>query len=570
MTTYLLDNFDGATDLSGTTPEVTPSVGLAWGTAAGFGLTEGGGYAAVTAPATSNSVASITLGSQYTTLERPAPIRVTFVMQTPPNLANVDNVSHGGLQILTWCGGVETKVKVWGYYSGGTIEWYMNMADGTPYLIITSELSASTDYTGVIDISDGVQTFTFLGHTLSTSVAFTNSALGYCGGSAILWGYSKIGMLQVTSNVDGNGDLVTSSASLTAPTPVLSANFFVPGSANLALTARAPTVSSSGTANIFGFTGSPPAPTLLGYSGARAELTAPSASLAVAATFVGWGSAQLAPSVPTLAATGKVSAVASAALTAPAGRAAGYFGSIISVSVSGSPAVAATGTTGALGRVALTAPLFDLAVRATAQNHGSAILAAPTGRLATTGAAWLVAPGATLTAIGTAVVAVSYEAYALNLKHNPTPGVEPVDELTRYTNYPFDRIVRYKNSYFGMNSTGLYLLEGTTDFATPTPTEVPWSYKTALMDMKSVQLKNVSMAYFGGRMGPAATVSVYVGEASVAPYNYTTPRDATAQNYRQPLGKGLKSRYYAFGASGTGELTLDTLSLDVAVLARKV
>lgn len=567
MTTYLLDNFDGTTDLSGTTPEVTPSVGLAWGTAAGFGLTEGGGYAAVTAPATSNSVASITLGSQYTTLERPAPIRVTFVMQTPPNLANVDNVSHGGLQILTWCGGVETKVKVWGYYSGGTIAWYMNMADGTPYLIITSELSASTDYTGVIDISNGVQTFTFLGHTLSTSVAFTNSALGYCGGSAILWGYSKIGMLQVTSNVDGNGDLVTSSASLTAPTPVLSASFFVPGSANLALTARAPTVSSSGTANIFGFTGSPPAPALLGYSGARAELTAPNASLAVAATFVGWGSAQLAPRVPALAATGKVSAVASAALTAPAGRAAGYFGSVISVSVSGSPTVAATGTTGALGRAEITAPLFDLSIRATAQNHGSAVLAAPTGRLATTGAAWLVAPGATLTAIGTAVVAVSYEAYALNLNHrNP----DSPDELTRYTNYPFDRIVRYENSYFGMNATGLYLLEGTTDFADPTPTKVQWGFKTGLTDFDSPNLKTVNWAYFGGRMAPAATISIHYGDTGEQNYAYSTPRGAEAQNYRQPFGRGIKSRYYAVEAEGSGALSIDSMMFDIASMARKV
>lgn len=247
----------------------------------------------------------------------------------------------------------------------------------------------------------------------------------------------------------------------------------------------------------------------------------------------------------------------------------GYGGALISITTP-MGTLQSSFNGGAVMRGAITAPLFDLSATLTRNGKLSADLLSPMLQRAGVLQAWLIAPGATLTAIGTAVVAVSYEAYALNLKHNPTPGVEPVDELTRYTNYPFDRIVRYKNSYFGMNNTGLYLLEGTTDFATPTPTEVPWSYKTALMDMKSVQLKNVSMAYFGGRMGPAATVSVYVGEASTSSYAYTTPRDATAQNYRQPLGKGLKSRYYAFGASGTGELTLDTLSLDVAVLARKV
>lgn len=313
-----------------------------------------------------------------------------------------------------------------------------------------------------------------------------------------------------------------------------------------------------------------PRQTLSTFGGATAKLTAPLQTLGITGTVTNVGQAALTAPSPTLTTTGTTTALANAALTPPMAKVVGYFGAVASVSITGKATLTASGTTGAVGHATLIAPLFELTATATRQNSGSAILTAPVGRLATTGAAWLVAPGATLTAIGTAVVAVSYEAYALNLKHNPTPGVEPVDELTRYTNYPFDRIVRYKNSYFGMNNTGLYLLEGTTDFATPTPTEVPWSYKTALMDMKSVQLKNVSMAYFGGRMGPAATVSVYVGEASVAPYNYTTPRDATAQNYRQPLGKGLKSRYYAFGASGTGELTLDTLSLDVAVLARKV
>ena len=357
-------------------------------------------------------------------------------------------------------------------------------------------------------------------------------------------------------------------ANVSPPSPIMTA--FSGGVIRLEVTAG--TIfstghSSAGENSIYGF---PAGPKLSAFGGVNAALTDPKQALSITGTFTVAGTAALAAPTPTLSATGKVSAVAGAALTAPTAKLVGYFGSVATVSVTGSPTLTASGTTGAVGRAALTAPLFELTATATRQNSGSAILTAPVGRLATTGAAWLIAPGAQLTAIGTAVVAVSYEAYALNLKHNPTPGVEPVDELTRYTNYPFDRIVRYKNSYFGMNNTGLYLLEGTTDFATPTPTEVPWSYKTALMDMKSVQLKNVSMAYFGGRMGPAATVSVYVGEASVAPYNYTTPRDATAQNYRQPLGKGLKSRYYAFGASGTGELTLDTLSLDVAVLARKV
>lgn len=177
------------------------------------------------------------------------------------------------------------------------------------------------------------------------------------------------------------------------------------------------------------------------------------------------------------------------------------------------------------------------------------------------------APSARLVAVGHAVVAVSYEAYSLNLKHQDA---DSPDELTHYTNYPFDRIVRYKNSYYGMNATGLYLLEGTTDFAEPAPTLVPWAFKTAMTDFELPNLKTVNWAYFGGRMGPAATISIHYGDTGEQNYAYTTPRGASAQNYRQPFGRGIKSRYYAFEAEGAGVLSLDSILFDVAKMARKV
>lgn len=336
------------------------------------------------------------------------------------------------------------------------------------------------------------------------------------------------------------------------------------------LSATYPTLVSSGGpgANIANM--SAPYPVLDGYGGARAILLSPMMSASVSGTFTSTGNLASSFPTPTAQASGTVSAVANAVLSAPVMRALGYFGAVASVTLSGKPTVFASGTSGSVGYATITAPLFDLTASATARSHGSAILAAPMPRMATSGAAWLVAPGAQLTAIGTAVVAVTYEAYALNLKHNPAPGQEPVDEMTRYTNYPFDRIVRYKNSYFGMNSTGLYLLEGTTDFAEPTPALVQWDWRTALTDFKSPQLKKLEVVYFGGRMPAAATVTVAVGESGTESYNYTTPRGPTAQNYRQPLGKGMKARYYAVGASGAGDLALDTLTFNVTPLARKV
>ena len=62
-------------------------------------------------------------------------------------------------------------------------------------------------------------------------------------------------------------------------------------------------------------------------------------------------------------------------------------------------------------------------------------------------------------------------------------------------------------------------------------------------------------------------VDVFLGGTA---YSHTNPRGDDAQNYRQKFGKGIKDRYYAIGASGTGDLTLDNLEFDIAQLTRRI
>ena len=307
-----------------------------------------------------------------------------------------------------------------------------------------------------------------------------------------------------------------------------------------------------------------PSPTLFVSTGANASgvLSSPMLTAAGTVTALGVVAAQI--PTPTLVAAGTVSGMSNAALRAPIATLVGYSGAVCSVTLTGSPTLAATGTTGSIGGAQLTCPLFELTASATTQNHGSANLIAPSPEMGRTAQAWLIAPGAQLTAIGHAVVTASYEAYATNLKHTD-PNAN--DEVTHYTNFPFTHVVRYQNSYYGANSSGLYLLEGTTDDTAP----ITWSVKTATTDFKSQQNKTVASAYFGGRLGPAETVTLYAGDGSQENvYNYTTPRDGLAQNHRQVFGKGVKKRYYSLGLSGTGKFELDNIELDVRLTSRKI
>jgi len=244
----------------------------------------------------------------------------------------------------------------------------------------------------------------------------------------------------------------------------------------------------------------------------------------------------------------------------------GYGGALIEATISGFT-LQATVTTGSVGQILAELPMFELEMAMSSGNTFSVDAELPMFEPGPYGRIQLVMPMGQLTMIGTAVVAVTYEAYAVNLIHKGTSS--PVDEVTRYTNFPFDRIVRFKNSYFGVAADGLYLLEGTTDHATP-PNAVPWEFKTHLMDFEDPREKTIVSAYFGGRMGKSETITLYAGEKTTKAYKYKTPRGATAQNHREKFGRGIKARYFAIGAEGADGMELDDIEFNINKLTRRI
>ena len=314
-----------------------------------------------------------------------------------------------------------------------------------------------------------------------------------------------------------------------------------------------------------------PSPLLSITTGANGRVTAPSPTLAITATVTGRGNAALTAPEPTISAAGKVSVMAGAALSAPSPNLVGYGGAVCSITLTGKALLQATGTTGGVAGVTLTCPLFELTTGATRQAFGSANLLCPSPELGRTAQAWLMPPTGKLTAIGTAVVTASYEAYAVNLlrsvDRNPNNNyIAALDEVTHYTNYPFTHVVRYQGSYYGANSTGLYLLEGTTDDGAA----IAFAVKTAVTDFKTPNKKTLASAYFSGRFGPASTISLHEGEKAPNTYSFTTPRGTLAQNHRQKFGKGTKGRYFALSVSGTGTCELDGIEPEVHQLTRRI
>ncbi len=234
------------------------------------------------------------------------------------------------------------------------------------------------------------------------------------------------------------------------------------------------------------------APTLAAYAGANANISMPSLATSLSGTVTGFASVSIAMPTPTLSASGTTTVFGEASFTfgsgTPTYAMVGYSGAVLAVTLNDGYTLNSSGTTGGVGEAAMTLPLYNLvSASGSAQNHGGMDALMPALHSLPGAVAWMTLPGVQFVAIGTAVVTATYEAYAANLNHTAVPGdnTTPIAEMTRYVNFPFTHIVRYKNSYFGAAADGLYLLEGPDDNGTPTA----YAMQTALTDFGTVALR---------------------------------------------------------------------------------
>lgn len=312
--------------------------------------------------------------------------------------------------------------------------------------------------------------------------------------------------------------------------------------------------------------------TLAAHGGAHASLTAPRMTLAISASIATVGRAALSMRAPTVYATGRAGGVAAAILTTfGEWQVRGYGGAVASFTLNDGFTVTATGRGGGLGRAELTMPLFELTATGTLRKVQSAAAVLEALRPGPSGQARLALSGFYLAAMGSAVVALDHEAYAVNLKAaTPRPGRDPeVDyAVTRFSRFPFDRVVRYGDNYYGVGATGIFLLEGLNDDGAATA----WKVRTALDDIGTTALKRPIAVYVNARMAEGATAVVVAGESEENEYLCQMQRGAASQNHRVLVGKGVRSTHYALELGDTtgGEALINSIDFKVDELTRSV
>ena len=298
-------------------------------------------------------------------------------------------------------------------------------------------------------------------------------------------------------------------------------------------------------------------------AGAQMVLVAPAARALIEATVHEFARIEVVCPMPRVVMEATVEGLAEFRLVAPAARAEIFGGAEIQLACP-MPQVRMEATAQEWARIEVVCPMPQARIeagesQATAQFELTcpAIVAAGWGEMA------LHCPMPRARIEATELIPVVHESYAVNLRTTFEGGS---NEMTRYTSFPFERVVRWRGRYVALAADGLYFLEGDTDAGQP----IAWRVQTAISDFKSSQRKVALSGSVGGRMAAKSTFRVYTGEEMDGHYDYETPRGTSAQNYRQKFGRGLDSRYYALELFGQGELTIDDLSVEVVNKKRSV
>lgn len=226
--------------------------------------------------------------------------------------------------------------------------------------------------------------------------------------------------------------------------------------------------------------------------------------------------------------------------------------------------IVSSGKTDKIAKVIKTLPKLRLVASGTVDNRGGVVGILPGLEIAPSGVMrGGLLPRATIYILGSQALA-AYEAYSFTMVKD-SKGVESA-RATHYTNYPFDRIVRFGSKYYGVAVGGLFELAGNTFDGTPIVATV----ETAPTDFGARELKRAFSLYIGGRVGADFVVSVKSAEVNDDSYVFR-PFDKTgARNYRTLFGKGIRERYlaYAFTNTDGGDFEVDDITPEVVVQRR--
>lgn len=136
--------------------------------------------------------------------------------------------------------------------------------------------------------------------------------------------------------------------------------------------------------------------------------------------------------------------------------------------------------------------------------------------------------------------------------------------VTEYSNYAFNSFAHMGNKYLGASDSGIYELLGDDDAGT----DIIATIRSGFAQWSGTHLGSFKAAYLAVRGAGVYVLKVITLDGKT--YNYSVTA-ATGQSVKVNMGKGLRSRYFAFELVTAGQdFDLDTLEFIPLVAQRRV
>lgn len=136
--------------------------------------------------------------------------------------------------------------------------------------------------------------------------------------------------------------------------------------------------------------------------------------------------------------------------------------------------------------------------------------------------------------------------------------------VTEYTNYNFNSFAAMGNKYLAASDSGLYELNGDDDQGT----DIIARIKSGLMQMGGAHFTSFKAAYLGLRGNGDWVFKLETGDGKEYVYSIVAQ---DMQTTKVRLGKGLRSRYFAFELISTGQdFDMDSVEFIPLIATRRV
>lgn len=185
-------------------------------------------------------------------------------------------------------------------------------------------------------------------------------------------------------------------------------------------------------------------------------------------------------------------------------------------------------------------------------------LTLPAIAMVSTGRGSAVMPRFTAAGVASITVATTYEGYNFTFAGDRVLA-------SHLTDFPFRKIVRFKNRYLGVADDGLYELTGDTFDGEPIVADVI----TGEDDFGRSELKRIPSVWINGRTGRRIAMSLIVGEDHLEEEGDVLDQDGV-RNRRVKFGKGNRGRYHSvrFRNTDGDAFAIASLEPEIKVLRR--